>query len=442
MPRAFRLAALLLFSLAVGVTLVLLPAGEKPGPVARKERERRITLNHPSGGAPRLALAPFTAEGGLPDLDRLSSVLGDVLRADLEFEDVFDVRPSETAVGGGTAPHADGLVSGRLRLEDGMLHLEIRVLEATSRQLAFGREYVGTEQASRLMAHVAANDVLRDLAGIQGLAHSRFAFVSDRSGSFNEPTGSRRRVKEIFVSDYDGAADARVTTDGDLDMTPNWSPDRRAIAYTSYRLGYQDIFVTHIDGHRQDTPTRGRGKNWLPAWSPDGMRIAFTSNRDGNEDIYVMNTDGSGLRRLTTHWAIDTSPAWSPTGTQIAFTSNRSGSPQIWVMDADGSNQRELTSEKYCDRPTWSPGPVNEIAYVSRTRTGFDIEVIDPSTGTVRQLTFGPQNESPAFSPNGRHIAFTSTRSGTQQIWTMTRTGTDLRQVTHVGNNSMVAWSR
>jgi TolB protein len=57
-------------------------------------------------------------------------------------------------------------------------------------------------------------------------------------------------------------------------------------------------------------------------------------------------------------------------------------------------------------------------------------------------LTFGRQNESPAFSPNGRHIAFTSTRSGTQQIWTMTRTGTGLRQVTRDGNNSMPAWSR
>jgi TolB protein len=111
-------------------------------------------------------------------------------------------------------------------------------------------------------------------------------------------------------------------------------------------------------------------------------------------------------------------------------------------MDADGANVRQLTAERYCDRPAWSPGPADEIAYVSRTRTGFDIKVIEPATGTTRQLTFGPQNESPAFSPNGRHIAFTSTRGGTQQIWTMTRTGSRLRQVTRHGSNSMVAWSR
>ncbi len=112
-------------------------------------------------------------------------------------------------------------------------------------------------------------------------------------------------------------------------------------------------------------------------------------------------------------------------------------------MDADGANQRALTKERYCDRPTWSPAPYNEIAYVSRTTTGFDIKVIEVATGAERQLTFGQGfNESPAWAPSGRHLAFCSTRSGTQQIWTMTRTGEDLRQVTHVGANSMPAWSK
>jgi TolB protein len=463
-----RRTAIILFGLALLITLVLTPPAGRRAPLPPKERERVTTIRGHQGGKPRLALDGFTASGDIPDQGEadLSRGIGEVLRADLAYEDVFDLMPASQAPGGqnvGPAggesvrpasgervrapngerePPPDGIVTGRLRRESGQLRVEIRIRDVRSGQLAFGREYVGLENAPRLIAHVAANEIFSALAGIQGLAHSRLAFVSDRSGSFNEPTGSRRRVKEIFVSDYDGANEARITTDGDLDLTPSWSPDRRAIAYTCYRRGYQDIFVTHLEERRQDSPTRGRGKNWLPAWSPDGARLAFTSNRDGNEGIYVMNADGSGLRRLTTGWAIDTSPAWSPTGTQIAFTSNRTGSPQIWVMDADGSNQRALTSERYCDRPSWSPGPIHELAYVSRTKTGFDIKVIDPATGSTRQLTFGPENESPAFSPNGRHLAFTSTRGGTQQIWTMTRTGTDLHQVTHVGNNSMVSWSR
>jgi TolB protein len=57
-------------------------------------------------------------------------------------------------------------------------------------------------------------------------------------------------------------------------------------------------------------------------------------------------------------------------------------------------------------------------------------------------LTYGEgSNESPAFSPNGRHIAFMSTRKGGSQIYTMTRDGRDVRQITTTGNNVTPSWS-
>jgi Tol biopolymer transport system component len=60
----------------------------------------------------------------------------------------------------------------------------------------------------------------------------------------------------------------------------------------------------------------------------------------------------------------------------------------------------------------------------------------------VKQLTFGEgSNESPAFSPNGRHLAFMSDRSGKFQIYTMTRDGRDLRQITRTGTNTLPSWS-
>jgi len=436
MRRHLRLAALVLFVIAAVVSFVLLPSRDGRPPVRPKEREARIRIAPRAGRLPRFALEPVAPAS--PDLDAAARLVGDVLKADLEFEDAFDLQ---LAAAGAQAADADGVLSATIRRDNGDLRVEVRLRDARSGQLAFGREFVGAEKNPRLIAHVAANELLADQAGIRGLADSRLAFVSDRLGSFKEPTGSIRRVKEIFAADYDGANEQRVTTDGDLDMTPTWSPDRRAIAYTSFRTGGQEVFITRLEDRRVQA-TGAAGQNRLPAWSPDGTRIAFSSNRNGNEEVYVMNADGSGALRLTTSWAIDTAPAWSPDGKRIAFTSDRGGSPQIWVMDADGGNQRQLTRERYCDRPSWSPGPDEEIAYVSRTKTGYDIKVIEPATGNTRQLTFGPQNESPAFSPNGRHIAFTSGRGGGQQIWTMTRTGSNLRQVTHIGNNSMVAWSR
>ena len=251
-------------------------------------------------------------------------------------------------------------------------------------------------------------------------------------------------MKEVYICDYDGANQRRLTVNRTLNINPTWSPDARSIAYTSYRRGGPDIFISNIYQGTIENPLRSRGEeNFLPVWSPDGTKIAFQSNRDGNAEIYVMNRDGSGIRRITNHPASDATPTWSPSGKQIAFTSDRSGSPQIYVVDADGLNLQPLTRESYCDRPTWSPAPYNEIAYSARTGPGFDIKVLDIATRERRQLTFGDgSNESPAYSPNGRHIAFSSTRGGRRQIYTIERTGKDLRQVTKVGNNQTPDWSK
>ena len=113
------------------------------------------------------------------------------------------------------------------------------------------------------------------------------------------------------------------------------------------------------------------------------------------------------------------------------------------MVGVDGLNLSKKTSESYCDRPTWSPAPFNEIAFAARSGPGFDIRVLDLVTGLTKSLTFGEgTNESPAFSPNGRHIVFTSTRSGKTQVFTMARDGKNVRQITKAGNNYEPDWSK
>ena len=116
--------------------------------------------------------------------------------------------------------------------------------------------------------------------------------------------------------------------------------------------------------------------------------------------------------------------------------------PQIYLVGVDGTGLRRIPFESYCDRPTWSPAPFNEIAYSSKTGPGHDIKIFELSTREVRQITFGiGSNESPSYSPNGRHLAFTSNRSGEKQIYTIARDGRNLRRITRLGNNEMPNWS-
>ena len=74
---------------------------------------------------------------------------------------------------------------------------------------------------------------------------------------------------------------------------------------------------------------------------------------------------------------------------------------------------------------------------------GYDIKVYSFATGESTRITDGiGSNESPAFAPNGRHIAFTSTRNGKVQVYTIARDGNDLRQITREGNNKYPNWSQ
>jgi TolB protein len=340
--------------------------------------------------------------------------------------------------------NADGVIVGTVRKTTSGVRVEVRLFNVRTRQSAFGKEYTGSVANTRLYAHTISDEIHQQQRALRGVARTKLTFNSDRDGERLVGTVENRGVKEIYIADYDGENQRRVTTQRSLNITSTWSPDARSIAYTSYRRGPPQIFVSNIYQGTMEEPTKSNtSNNWLPAWSPDGTRLAFASTRDGNSEIYIMNRDGSNLQRLTNNPAIDASPTWSPTGTQIAFTSDRTGTPQIWVMGTDGLQQRQISHEGYADRPTWSAAPFNEVAYTARTGPGNDIKILELSTGQVRQLTFGEgSNESPTFAPNGRHLAFMSTRAGKAQIFTIARDGKDLRQVTKTGNNAQPDWSK
>ena len=440
------------------VALVASPGGGDPRlPQAPQQTEVILSISGEPGARPRYAVPDFIARTNDTETAAVAKLMGAVLWDDIAFEREFYMVPRDTyktipaAKSFGEIPFdrwrelgADGLVMGSVeRSAPGTYRVEVRLFDVRSRRSVMAREYTGTATNPRLYAHTASDDIHLQQRALRGAARSKLAFSSDRDGERVSNSIQPRDVKEIYISDYDGANQRRVTVTRKLNIMPRWSPDARAIAYTSYRRDFPDIFVSLIYQGTLENPTGGRDQNWLPAWSPDGTRICFTSARDGNSELYVMNRDGSNVTRLTNHPAIDTTPTWSPGGTQIAFTSDRNGSPQIFIIDADGLNLRKITSESWCDRPTWSPAPFNEIAYASRTGPGYDIRILDLATGERRQLTYGEgSNESPAYAPNGRHLVFMSTRTGKKQLFVIGRDGQDVRQITTVGNNYTPDWSK
>ncbi len=428
-----------------------------------QEQSIAVTMINRPGLPPHIAVPPFvvlTADQTTQDAAR---VLTDVLSADLRFEREFDVMPAASYAGIPSAQTIDALPydrwaqlgadyvalgSVKAGAAAGQFDVELRVVSVRERRQAYGAAFTSTARSARRVAHTFSDEMHKTIRGVDGVARTRIAFSSTRDGERIGKTIEERSAKEIYIMDYDGANQQKVTANRSLNISPSWCPDGQCLAYMTYASGFPDIVLQNIFGQiGMSHPAHGTDlvQNYLPAISPDGTKIAFGSTRNGEAmDIYVVNRDGTGQRRLTNNAAVDNTPAWSPSGNLIAFTSYRSGSLQIYLMNPEGGAVNRVENNcSHCDRPTFAPGLSGLLlAYSTQTGVGHDIELYDFSTRQARRLTSGQgTNESPSFAPNGRHVLFFTTRWGKEQLAVVDIDGKNVRRLTELGRNTYPSWS-
>jgi Tol biopolymer transport system component len=175
-------------------------------------------------------------------------------------------------------------------------------------------------------------------------------YVSARSG-----------VGKLVLRDLATLAERTLTTGDEVDLYPSWSPDSRAIAYTSGQNDNHDVFV--IPDVTAAVPAPRRLTAWRfddlrPVFSPDGTRIAFYSNYSPtNEDkewsIVVLPADGSGpakgaaLAGLTVATNVvkdpEVGPAWMPWGRALVYARDLKAEwNPIYAVDAETRAETRL----------------------------------------------------------------------------------------------------
>jgi len=404
----------------------------------------------------RLAVPDFKSSNQDPKNADLLKAFNDTLWNDLDNAGIFDLvsksfnplevpgQPTEVKfeVWSAPPPNASMLAFGNLGVSGNTVMVQgwlYDVKNVTSPQV-LGKQYTdaATTDAARLIAHKFADEIIFRLGGgVQGIAESSIYFVSDRSGH-----------KEIWAMDYDGSNQHAITHLASISLSPRISPDGSRLAFSSLTKTSWEIMMYSLELGRAVTFPRFGGTNLSPAWAPDGTRLAFSSSRTGTSEIYLVDASGGSLKRLTTAKGPDVSPTWNrKTGAQLAFVSGRTGLPQIYTMEADGTNVQRMTDQGYAVSPSWAPnGQFLTFSWMRKYGPGApgsnDIYLMDIASKQWVQLTHdGGRNDYPSWSPDGRHIVFQSSRSGSEQIWTMLADGTKVQQLTFTGHNTQPNWS-
>jgi TolB protein len=279
---------------------------------------------------------------------------------------------------------------------------------------------------TRHAVHQFTNDLIETVTGQKGIALSKVAFVSERTGH-----------KEIYTCDYDGARALQLTRDGAISVSPGFSADGRRLAYTGYQSGYADIYLVDLTNGARNRIIKFPGTNSGAAISPDGSRIACTLSKDGNPEIYVTGINGDSPRRLTRSRGVESSPTWSPNGSEIIYSSDEKGGPQLYRISSAGGSGRLLSSGfGYNTQPNWSADG-RRVAFNVRSGGGFQVAILDLDSGSTHVAV--ADGENPVWGPDSRHIIFSR---GTGLYLFDTVTGRETRLVSDLGQISEPTWSR
>ena len=296
-------------------------------PPASTEFEIKTTIRGEPGAPPHYAVPDFIALTNDKETVEAARLIASVLWDDLSFEREFDMIPRDTYKTIEQTPTAetiafdrwrelgaDGVIKGSVKRTGNTFQVEMRLFNVRARAVALGRVYDNVALRNpRAVSHTISDEIHQTQANLRGVARTKLTFVSDRDNERVVDTVETRTGREVYVSDYDGANQMRVTSNRRLNITPSWSPDARSIAYSSYTRVQPQIIISNVYQGTRETLSDEKTGDYLPQFSPDGARIAFMSQRDGNSEIYVMSRNGSGVRRLTNNASIDSTPTWSPT---------------------------------------------------------------------------------------------------------------------------------
>jgi tricorn protease len=205
---------------------------------------------------------------------------------------------------------------------------------------------------------------------------------------------------DLWVADLDGRNVRRLTSDVGVESHPVFSPDGKTIAFSAQYDGNTDVYTIPVEG---GAPTR---LTWHPdadvvrGWTPDGKAVLFSSGRSvftsRYTQLFTVPVTGGMPTQLPIPNGVEAS--YSPDGDSIAYTPLADRSAQwkhyrggthsrIWIYRVKDHAVEQIPQPAgRCNDldPNW----VGESIYFRSDRDGeYNVYAFDTRTKNISRLT-------------------------------------------------------
>ncbi len=193
---------------------------------------------------------------------------------------------------------------------------------------------------------------------------------------------------------------------------PAWSSDGRLLAFTSDRDGNKEIYLSDWEGQRQVRLTENKNIDDNAAWIPNSKRLVYYAEANENStDLFMLDLESvESPLRLTRLGGRNTTPKVSPDGNKIAYSTNRNWPGwDVCIWDMVNAQDKCVLegAQTYC-RPDFSPDG-RELAYSFGFGKQINLAVMNLEKKSNLPLSKIPLREYDAtFAPSGSHIAFSA----------------------------------
>ena len=231
----------------------------------------------------------------------------------------------------------------------------------------------------------------------------------------------------------------RITNQTSHVHAPSVAPDDSEVVYVSDSGSHANLWVTKLatGESRQLTferdPERRVG---LPLWSPDRRHIAYFIARGSSYEYFLINADGSDSRFLMRGAGYAT---WSPDGKALYFYDYPAGKYLKKVVV--GGGEPVIVRDDNASRPAIAPdgGTLYYVVELPVVTGGSDLEFRSarPENAPSRLLARIPARRTtswqpfqPVVSPDGKWLAFTLLDGAISNLWAISTSTGQLRQLT------------